>query len=149
MKIAIHSAGQGHHTVEDFSQLKSKNAIFKLPNGQPGFRGSKLGASSQEGSQPEEVLLESALIQTKLLTSIKVFHDFAIDGVEFLYEDSTSQLFGKRGGKAGGSEFMLGKYHLPSPSFLAVASHLLSAFQRRYAARRDLTRFLSPSGTLD
>lgn len=117
MKITVHSAGQGHYTVADFSQLKSKNAIFKLPNGQPGFRGSKLGASSQEGSQPEEVLLESALRQTKLLTSIKVFHDFAIDGVEFLYEDSTSQLFGKRGGKAGGSEFMFGKQDFLNPVF--------------------------------
>ncbi len=111
IKLTIHSAGQGYRNVDDFSQLKSKSAIFKLPNGQPGFRGSKLGASILEGSHPEEVLLESALIQTKLLTSIKVFYDFAIDGVEFLYEDSTSQLFGKRGGKAGGSEFMFGNIY--------------------------------------
>lgn len=110
MKLVIHSAGQGYHTVEDFGQLKSKSSIVKLPNGQPGFRGSKLGASKQEGSQPEVVILESALAQTKLLTSIKVFHGFALDGVEFFYEDSTSQLFGKRGGKAGGSEFLFGTY---------------------------------------
>ena len=109
IKLVIHSAGQGYHTVEDFGQLKSKSSIVKLPNGQSGFRSGKLGASKQEGSQPEVVILESALVQTKLLTSIKVFHGFAIDGVEFFYEDSTSQLFGKRGGNAGGSEFMFGK----------------------------------------
>lgn len=108
IKLVIHSAGQGYYTVEDFGQLKSKSSIIKLPNGQPGFRGSKLGASQQDGSHPEVVILESALVQTKLLTSIKVFHGFALDGMEFFYEDSTSQLFGKRGGKAGGSEFMFG-----------------------------------------
>ena len=48
-------------------------------------------------------------MQTKLLTSIKVYHGFALDGLEFLYEDSTSQVFGKRGGQPGGSEFMFGK----------------------------------------
>lgn len=106
IRLAIHSAGQGWHDVADFGQLKSKTSIVKLPNGQQGFRGSKLGASKQEGSRPEELILQSALVQTKLLRSIKVYHGFAIDGVEFLYEDSTSQLFGKRGGNAGGSEFM-------------------------------------------
>ena len=113
IKITIHSGGQAEQTVEDFSQFKSKSAIVKLPNGQPGFRGSKLGASQQEGSHPQEVLLESAIIQSRLLTSIKVFHGLAIDGVEFFYEDSTSQLFGKRGGQTGGSEFMFGKPSMP------------------------------------
>ncbi|KAL8745349.1 MAG: hypothetical protein Q9190_002510 [Brigantiaea leucoxantha] len=108
VKISVHSAGQGSHTVEDFGQLKSKSSTVKLPNGQLGFKGSKLGTSAQAGSRPEQVLLESAFIQTKLLTSIKVFHGFAVDGIEFFYEDSTSQLFGKRGGRPGGSEFLLG-----------------------------------------
>jgi hypothetical protein len=38
---------------------------------------------------------------------VKIYHGFALDGIEFVYEDSTSQLFGKRGGKPGGSEFNL------------------------------------------
>lgn len=109
IKIILHSGGQAEQTVEDFNQFTSKNAMVKLPNGQHGFRGSKLGASQQEGSHPQEVLLQSAIVQTKLLTSIKVFHGLAVDGVEFFYEDSTSQLFGKRGGQSGGSEFMFGE----------------------------------------
>lgn len=109
IKLQIHSAGQGNHTVEDFGQLKSKNSVVKMPNGQLGFKGSKLGFSKQEGSRPQEVILESAIKQTKLLTSIKVYHGFALDGVEFCYEDSTSQLFGGRGGQAGGSEFSFGE----------------------------------------
>jgi len=108
--IKVHSAGQGCQEIEDFAQLvKSKESIVKIPNGQAGFIGRKLGQSGQEGSQPQQVIFEYAYIQTKLLTSIKVYHGVALDGLEFLYEDSTSQLFGTRGGQPGGSEFMFGK----------------------------------------
>ncbi|KAI4099005.1 MAG: hypothetical protein LQ339_006198 [Xanthoria mediterranea] len=107
LRLSIHSVGQGSHTVEDFSQLKSKSSVVKMPNGQMGFRSSQLGTSQQTGSRPEQVILESAMKQTKLLTSIRVFHGFALDGIEFFYEDSTSQLFGKRGGQVGGSDFLL------------------------------------------
>ena len=107
--LSIHSAAQGSYKIDDFGKFKSKGSIIKLPNGQPGFRGSKVGSSTQEGSRPEQVLLESALIQTKLLTSIKVFHGLAVDGIEFLYEDSSSQMFGKRGGTGIGGEFIFGE----------------------------------------
>ena len=110
LKLALHSVGQGKHVVEDLSRLMSKSSVVKMPNSQLGFRGSKVGTSKQEGSRPEEVVLQSASIQTKLLTSIKVYHGFALDGLEFKYEDSTSQLFGKRGGNPGGSEFMFGDF---------------------------------------
>ncbi|KAL8780743.1 MAG: hypothetical protein Q9194_000745 [Teloschistes cf. exilis] len=107
LKVCIHSVSQGSHTVEDFGQLSSKSSVVKLPNGQIGYKGSQLGTSQQEGSSPEQTILESAIKQTKLLTSVKVYHGFALDGIEFCYEDLTSQLFGKRGGQPGGSEFLL------------------------------------------
>ncbi|KAI4245733.1 MAG: hypothetical protein L6R40_002261 [Gallowayella cf. fulva] len=107
LRLSIHSVGQGNHTIEDFTKLGSKSSIVKMPNGQTGFKGSQLGTSQQVGSRPEQVILESAIKQTKLLTSIKIYHGFALDGMEFCYEDSTSQLFGKRGGQAGGSEYLL------------------------------------------
>ena len=47
-----------------------------------------------------EIILDSANIQTKLLLVIKVWSVLCVDGLEFYYEDSTSQLFGKRGGHA-------------------------------------------------
>lgn len=116
LRLSIYSVGQGSHTVEDFSQLKSKSSVVKMPNGQMGFRSSQLGTSQQTGSRPEQVILESAMKQTKLLTSIRVFHGFALDGIEFFYEDSTSQLFGKRGGQVGGSDFLLGTAFIPDSS---------------------------------
>jgi hypothetical protein len=116
VKLEIHSAGQGKHTVADVGLLLSKSSTIKMPNGQMGYRGSKLGASEMDSSKPEELILWSSFQQKKLLTSIKVYHGFALDGIEFCYEDSTSQMFGKRGGKPGGSEFVFGelKHFLPS-----------------------------------
>jgi hypothetical protein len=109
LKISIKSWAGGSHEVEDFSLLASKASRLKLSNGQMAFRSSKLGSSKMEGSAPEEVVFDSALRQTKLMTQVRVYHGFAFDGIEFIYEDSTSQLFGKRGGQHGGSEFNLGR----------------------------------------
>jgi len=78
-----------------------------MPNGNFAFRGAKLGFSQLEGSQPQELLLSYATDQRKLLTSVRLYHGFALDGIEFIYEDATSQLFGKSGGSPGGSEFLL------------------------------------------
>ena len=108
LKLSIHSVGQREHVVDDFRQLKSKDSVVKLPSGQIGYRGIRLGLSQQEESRPEETILQSVLVQTKLLTSIKVYHGLALDGIEFMYEDSTSQLFGRTGGSPGGSEFLFG-----------------------------------------
>ncbi|KAI9845443.1 MAG: hypothetical protein M1837_004921 [Sclerophora amabilis] len=108
LKVEIFSAGQGKQTIEDFSQLVSKQATVKLPNGQIGYPGAKLGHSKMAGSKPQEVILESAMLQTKLLVQVKVYHGSAVDGIEFVYEDFTTQLLGKRGGKPGGYEFNLG-----------------------------------------
>jgi len=105
-KVEVFSAGGGSHVIENFSQLANqKLARVKLPGGRWGYRGSKLGFSQLEGSEPQEIILDSAHISTKPLLTIKVWHGFAVDGIEFVYEDSTSQLFGKRGGAP--SEFAL------------------------------------------
>jgi hypothetical protein len=106
LKVEVFSAGGGSHVIEDFSRLANqKIARVKMPGGRFGYRGSKLGYSQMEGSQPHEVILDSAHISTKLLVAIKVYHGNAVDGLEFIYEDATSQLFGKRGGSP--TEFTL------------------------------------------
>ncbi|KAF2144465.1 uncharacterized protein K452DRAFT_295910 [Aplosporella prunicola CBS 121167] len=117
LKIEIYSFGGGKHVVDDFDQLISKTKRVKLPGGGKGFIASKLGYSQLEGSQPQEIVLDC--IENKLpkrvLMSIRIYHGYAIDGIEFMYDDKTSQLFGKRGGTPGGSEF---KLDLPKHEFL-------------------------------
>ncbi|KAG8529239.1 uncharacterized protein KY384_005874 [Bacidia gigantensis] len=111
IKIKVFSAGLGESSVDNVAQMfKSKEHIHKLPNGSYGFQACKLGFSQQEGTRPQHIILESALEQNKILTSIRVYHGFALDGMEFVYEDKTSQMFGNRGGRA--DVFTFGKHYV-------------------------------------
>lgn len=121
LKVSIKSVAGGSHEIEDFALLASKASRVKMPNGQLAFRSSKLGLSQMERSSPMEVIFGSVVEQAKLLTQVKAYHGFALDGIEFVYEDSTSQLFGKRGGSA--SEFNLGEFS--SPSTVHILEHVL------------------------
>ncbi|PVI03292.1 hypothetical protein DM02DRAFT_260831 [Periconia macrospinosa] len=105
LKVEIFSAGGGSHIVEDFSALTGQNSYVRLPDGRYGYRSSKLGLSQMEGSQFQEVLLESAYMSSKYLVTVRVFAGASVDGVEFIYEDGSTQLFGKRGG--GANDFPL------------------------------------------
>ncbi|KAF1956699.1 hypothetical protein CC80DRAFT_504521 [Byssothecium circinans] len=99
LKVEVFSAGGGSHIVEDLAELSNPNFRVRLPDGRWGFRGSKLGHSSMEGSEPHEIIFDSACISSKLLVSIRVYAGMCVDGLEFIYEDSTAQVFGKRGGE--------------------------------------------------
>lgn len=136
VRLEVFSGGSQKLTIADFGELLSKSYMVSLParrsalrkdegrtmntlnkladlpqsfDSRPGFKGKKLGYSQLEGSQEQEMILDCANLQTKLLRSIKVYSGYALDGLEFCYEDGQSQLFGKRGGKAGGDEFGFGQ----------------------------------------
>lgn len=72
LKISVKSFGGGSHDVEDFGHLVSKASKLKLKNGQMAFRSSKLGASQMDGTQPQEVIFDSTIYQTKLMVQVKV-----------------------------------------------------------------------------
>lgn len=115
LAIKVFSCGGGELEVHDFAQLCGKESRIKLVDGRFGFRSARLGSGAGSGGKTEEVILPLAAgsggsptrMKTKLMTSIRVFHGSSLDGIEFLFEDGTSQLFGQRGGKPGGSEFSL------------------------------------------
>lgn len=100
MKLKIYSAGQGRAIIENFSATTGSKV--QLPNGYGvAFKSSSFGLSETPGSQPQEIFLHT-LTPGRMLTSVRVFHSYALDGLEFMYEDSSSQLFGHReNGKEG------------------------------------------------
>ena len=108
LRLDIFSHGCDRYVVEDVGRALMK---VKMPRGQTAFLGPKCGAFGVDGTggQAQELLLDYALQQTKLLMSMKVYHGAALEGLEFLYEDSTSQLFGRRAGFEGTSEFFFGE----------------------------------------
>jgi hypothetical protein len=114
MKVCIKSHGGGNLDLEDFSVLCSKASTLKLsfgigPLAQTAYRGSKLGLSQMEGSEPHEFIFTSVKEKKRVLSRVVAYHGFALDGLEFFYDDGSSQLFGKRGGKPGGDAFEMGE----------------------------------------
>jgi hypothetical protein len=147
LKLEVFSGGSRNLTIPDVAEVLSKAYIINLPlkrqapkkdegltmntfenvkglgrsfETRQGFKSKKLGFSQLQGSEPQEVIFDSTTLQTKLMTSIKVYSGSCVDGIEFCYEDGHSQLFGKRGGKPGGDEFFFGKRRsgFPQPSSL-------------------------------
>jgi len=137
LRLEIFSGSSRSARIDDLGELLSKDNVVNLPlsrqapkrdegltmntynnvmglgrsfETRQGYKGKKLGHSQLQGSEPQELILESSTLQTKLLTSVKVYSGYALDGIEFCYEDGHSQLFGKRGGKPGGDEFFLGMW---------------------------------------
>jgi hypothetical protein len=136
LRLEIFSGGSRSLTIPDVAEVLSKAYIINLPpkrqapkkdaglamntfenvkglgrsfETRQGFKSKKLGFSQLQGSEAQEVIFDSTTLQTKLMTSIRVYSGSCLDGIEFCYEDGHSQLFGKRGGKPGGDEFFFGK----------------------------------------
>ncbi|KAI1438137.1 metallopeptidase [Xylaria sp. CBS 124048] len=99
LKIIVRSISGGELVVEDVHQLCTKSSI-KLTSGplaQLAFRSTKVGFSQIKGS-PEEIVFNTAVSKHKhILTGVTVYHGDAVDGLEFHYDNGSSQLFGKRG----------------------------------------------------
>lgn len=121
LRLEIYSGSLTCHSVTDISRLKAKHSTVKLPKGLTGYKGHKIGSSSVEGSEEQQLNLEFAFIQTKLLTTIKIYHGSAVEGLEFCYEDATTQLFGKTDA-AQKNEFILGENAIVHPFIKTMAN---------------------------
>lgn len=107
LKVELFACSGAKHTIDDISQLASKESKVKLPDGRPGFKSGKLGFSQMEGSKPQESIFAIAWKSKEQMLRVKVYHGASLDGIEFCYEDGRTELFGKRGGTPGGSTFAL------------------------------------------
>jgi hypothetical protein len=107
IKVVIHGVAASSQTIEDIREMGAKESRLKLSNGRWAFRGMKFGFSEMDGSRPEELVLTSAVSQTANISCIRVYHGASLDGLEFFYDDNTSQMFGKRGGQPGGTDYTL------------------------------------------
>ncbi|EME40242.1 hypothetical protein DOTSEDRAFT_74893 [Dothistroma septosporum NZE10] len=151
ISLKVFSCGGGEQEVSDFSALFASESKIKLPDGRPGFKSSKLGAGRMDGTQPQQVILGSCEKpvngRARLLLSVKVYHGDCLDGIEFIYEDNSRDLFGKRGGRSGGTQFDLdtkrGEMLL---GFYVRAGFWLDAIQIMTTTGRRSEIFGNPNG---
>lgn len=98
IRLCIKSHGGGSLDVDDVHALCGKESKLSVGNpvtGWTAYRSKKLGASQLEGSQPAEVVLTSATRHDRVLSRVVVYHGAALDGMEFIYDDDSRQVFGK------------------------------------------------------
>jgi hypothetical protein len=109
LKLRIFSAGQGDTTIEDFHA--TKNMKFQLPNGR-GSAYRSLGLPSSSDSLPSNLILDT-LTGKRLLIGIRVFYDLvAVGGLEFLYDDGSNQLFGRRNSDEDAKQWLTMEFSL-------------------------------------
>ncbi|KAF2971936.1 hypothetical protein GQX73_g1525 [Xylaria multiplex] len=110
VRIVVRSMGGGALVIEDLHQLCTKSSL-KLTSGPLGklaYRSTKIGSSELKDSEPQEIVFSNAVASiNRILTSVTIYHGNAVDGLEFHYDDGSSQLFGKRGGQTGGDRFIM------------------------------------------
>ncbi|KAI5466487.1 putative peptidase family-domain-containing protein [Mariannaea sp. PMI_226] len=96
--VNIKSHAGGSMTIDDFKSFTSKDSSVKLSNGKLAFRCKMQGSSRMDGSEPIETVFSSSVKQHRVLSKVLAYHGSAVDGLEFVYDDDSTQLFGKRGG---------------------------------------------------
>lgn len=140
LKISVRSWGGGSLEIDDFRELSSSSSV-KLSNGKAAFKSKMLGLGKTSGSTPHQVIFTSSEKVNRVLSKVVVYHGQFLDGLEFVYDDNSTQLFGKRGGKPGGDIFDLGKIQI-IPTCNQTGAYITNSTYR-CSARRIHNRILS------
>lgn len=101
IKILMRSHGGGELEIDDLRTFCSKGSHIKLEGGGMAFPSKQLGHSKMDGSEPQQVIFTSMTCQERVMSKVVVYHGMAVDGVQFFYDDDSSQLFGSKGNNHG------------------------------------------------
>lgn len=136
IRLSVKSHGGGDLDIDDVRILCGKESRLTVGNpvtGWTGFRGKKLGLSGLDGSQPVEFIFTSATKKDRVLSRILFYHGAAVDGMEFVYDDDSKQIFGNVGGNVNVGVFDLGEFVYPAES---PCKWRLTIYGCRYSERR-------------
>jgi hypothetical protein len=116
LSVKVKSCGGGSLDIDDWDMLCSKEAAcLKIPSAVPGLsktalRGKMVGSEGTDAaSEKLDVLFSSSLTVDRVLSRVVVYHGEAVGGLEFVYDDESRQLFGKKRGEEDAGVFELGK----------------------------------------
>lgn len=106
--VRVQAKSFGNGSAESSVICADKSRIVKLPNQgitlasskRLAFLGHKHGLSQTEGSEKQQIIFESVLAQKSVMTAVIAYWGFALNGLEFCYEDSSTQVFGVKSGNS-------------------------------------------------
>ncbi|KAK6520388.1 hypothetical protein TWF506_000654 [Arthrobotrys conoides] len=91
IKLSVFTIGNGKLDIDDF--LETAQSFVKLPGGEKAFQSMRLGLG---GGTPSEAILPIGT--NRVLNVIRVYSGSALNGMEFVFDDSSSSIFGNREG---------------------------------------------------
>ncbi|KAG5958250.1 hypothetical protein E4U57_001459 [Claviceps arundinis] len=109
MSISIKSHGGGSLTIADFREFTSKGSMVKLGGNKLAFRSQVLGAAKMDDCEQQNLVFTSALKTDKVMSQVIAYHNSALHGLEFVYDDNTTQLLGERGEPGASQTFDFGE----------------------------------------
>lgn len=96
MSISIKSHGGGSLTVDDFEEFTSKGFMVKLGGSKMASRSQVLGAAKIDGCEKQDLIFTSAVKHDKVMSQVIAYRSAALHGLEFVYDDNTTQLIGEK-----------------------------------------------------
>ncbi|KAM3521394.1 hypothetical protein MY4038_009054 [Beauveria bassiana] len=105
IRLSIKSHGGNSLDIDNVKQFISKAQAVKIKGSKQGFRSCQIGTAQPPNTDPEDLLFASA-ITDRVMIRMNVYHDAdVIYGLEFVYDDDETQLFGTRAGKIRGDTY--------------------------------------------
>ncbi|SPO01348.1 related to jacalin-like lectin domain-containing protein [Cephalotrichum gorgonifer] len=105
LRVHVRSYGGGSLDIPDLKQMCSKASTLKLGGGKVAYRGKMItGPMRREGAGREKceiVFMGDAKQNNRVLSRIMAYHGQSLDGLEFVYDDGSTQLFGAKPGGDG------------------------------------------------
>ncbi|CCE29895.1 uncharacterized protein CPUR_03743 [Claviceps purpurea 20.1] len=96
MSISIKSHGGGSLTIADYREFTSKGSMVKLGGNKLAFRSQVLGAAKTDDCEQHNLVFTSALKTDKVMSQVIAYHNSTLHGLEFVYDDNTTQLLGEK-----------------------------------------------------
>ncbi|MBE3049774.1 hypothetical protein IMZ48_46215 [Candidatus Bathyarchaeota archaeon] len=99
LRVRVRSYGGGSLDIPDLKKLCSKESSLKLGSGKVAYRQQAITGRAKSGGERETcevVFMGDARQNNRVLSRIAVFHGATLDGLEFVYDDASTQVLGRR-----------------------------------------------------
>lgn len=99
LRVCVRSYGGGSLDIPDLKKLCSKETSLKLSGGKMAYRQQAVTGTTKSGAEQEMrdiIFMEGAKQNNRVLSRIAVYHGPRLDGLEFIYDDASTQVIGQK-----------------------------------------------------
>lgn len=112
LRLSIASHAGGRLEITDFGTFSSKRNSFKLDSGTRASLSMPIGCSFPSEQESEKLVMRSSINTDVVLIRVVVYWCSSVSGMEFVYNDGSVQLFGRKDDTEGQGFIDFGKFRL-------------------------------------